>query len=172
MSALQKVVLTLTLLLTGLMAGLQMLMLIGVLPAIGRMPLAPDAGMWQALDHSMAVPMPLFANATLLVYLIAVGCFARPRWRGVLWSLLGCFALLVIDTIFTVTQQLPINRAVQALDLANLNSSDQIEQLRDATIQHFHVRAWLSIAVFVWLACAVVFSLAAQESMFCGCRAP
>ena len=163
MSALQKIVLTLTLLLTGLMAGLQMLMLIGVLPAIGRMPLATYAGMWQALDHFMAMRMRIFANATLLVYLIAFGCFVLPRWRGVLWSLLGCFTLLVIDTVFTVTQQLPVNRAVQALDLANLNSSGQVQQLRDATIQHFHARGWLSISAFVWLACAVVFSLAGQQ---------
>ena len=100
MSALQKIVLTLTLLLTGLIAGLQMLMLMGVLPAIGRMSLATYAGMWQALDHFMAVRMRIFANATLLVYLMAFGCFVRHRWRGVLWSLLGCFALLMIDTVF------------------------------------------------------------------------
>ena len=48
MSALQRIVLTLVLLFTGLLAGLQVLMLLGVLPAMIRMPLATYAGMWQA----------------------------------------------------------------------------------------------------------------------------
>jgi hypothetical protein len=164
MSALQKIVLTLVLLVTGLMAGLQMLMLMGVLPAISRMPLATYAGMWQAMDHFMAVRMRIFANATLLVYLVAIGCFFRSRWRGLLWSLVGCFALLIADTAFTITQQLPINRAVQALDLANLPSAGQLQPLRDATMQHFHARGWISISAFVWLASAVVFSLAGQQT--------
>jgi hypothetical protein len=141
------------------MAGLQMLMLMGVLPAIGRMPLATYAGMWQAMDHFMAVRMRILANATLLVYLVAIGCFLRSRWRGLLWSLLGCFALLITGTAFTITEQLPINRKVQALDLANLPSTGYLQQLRDATIQHFHARGWLSISAFVWLACAIIFRL-------------
>jgi hypothetical protein len=118
--------------------------------------------MWQAMDHFMAVRMRIFANVTLLVYLIAIGCFVRSRWRLVFRTLLGCFALLVADTVFTITQQLPVNRAVQALDLAHLTDLGQIQQLRDATIQHFHLRSWLSISAFVWLACAVVFTLAGQ----------
>ena len=92
-------------------------------------------------------------------------CFARSRWRVVFWSLLGCFALLVADTVFTVTQQLPINRGVQKLDLAHLTNLGQVQQLRDATVQHFHARGLLSISAFVWLACAVVFSLAGQAAV-------
>ena len=158
MSTLQKLVLTVVLILTGLLAGLQMLMLMGVLPAMMRMPLATYAGMWQALDHFMAVRMAVFTNATLLIYLIAIGIFARSSRKSIFWSLLGCFALLAIDTLFTITQQLPINRAVQALDLLRLTDFSRVQQLRDATIEHFHVRGWLAIAALVWLASAVVFS--------------
>ena len=114
MSEVQKLVLTMVLVMTGLLAGLQMLMLMGVLPAMMRMPLVTYAGMWQALDHFMAVRMAIFANGTLLLYLIAIGCFVRSPRKSIFWSLLGCFALLATDTLFTVTQQLPINRAVQA----------------------------------------------------------
>jgi hypothetical protein len=158
MSKEQKLVLAMVLVLTGLLAGLQMLMLMGVLPAMMRMPLATYAGMWQALDHFMAVRMAIFANGTLLLYLVAIGCFARSPWKSIFWSLLGCFALLATDTLFTITQQLPINRAVQALDLAHLTDFGPILRLRDATIQHFHVRGWLAIAAFVWLASAVIFA--------------
>jgi hypothetical protein len=158
MSTLKKLLLTMVLILTGLLAGLQTLMLMGVLPAMVRMPLATYAGMWQTLDHFMAVRMAIFANGTLLVYLVVIGCFARPPRKSMFWSLLGCFALLATDTVFTVMQQLPINRAVQALDVVHLTDFSRVQQLRDATIQHFHVRGWLAIAAFVWLASAVIFS--------------
>ncbi len=163
MSKVQKLVLTMVLVMTGLLAGLQMLMLMGVLPAMMRMPLATYAGMWQSLDHFMAVRMAIFANGTLLLYLIAIGCFVRSPRKNIFWSLLGCFPLLATDTLFTVTQQLPINRAVQALDLVHLTDLSRVQQLRDATIQHFHVRGWLAIAAFVWLASAVIFSSAGLQ---------
>ena len=76
-----------------------------------------------------------------------------------LWTFLGCFALLVTDTVFTVTQQLPVNRAIQALDVAHLADPEQVRHLRDATVEHFHLRGWLSICAFVWLVFAVVFLL-------------
>jgi hypothetical protein len=159
MSTLQRFAISLVLIPTGFLAGLQMLMLIGLLPAITRMPLITYAGAWQALDHFMAVRMPILVNATFLLYLLAIFSFARHRNKWMFWTLLGCFALLVADTVFTVTQQLPVNRAVQALDVAHLPDPEQVRQLRNATIEHFHLRGWLSICAFVWLVFAVVFSL-------------
>ena len=163
MSAMQKSTLTLVLLSTGLLAGLQVLMLMGVLPAMTRMPLATYAGMWQAMDHFMAARMPIFANGTLLLYIVAAACFARFPRRRIFWTLLSCLGLLLADTAFTVTQQLPINRAVQALDATHLTDPAQVQQLRDATINHFYLRGSLSIAAFVWLACAVVFSIDGRQ---------
>lgn len=165
MSTIQKLALTLVLLPTGLLAGLQTLMLMGVLPAMARMPLAIYAGMWQSLDHFMAARMPIFANGTLLLYVIAIGCFMRSRRKWIFWTLLGCFALLATDTVFTVTEQLPVNRAVQALEVDHLTDLRQVQQLRDTTIEHFYLRGWLSISAFLWLVCAVVFSPGGQHIM-------
>jgi len=164
MSAVQRFAISLVLIPTGLLAGLQMLMLMGLLPAIARMPLVTYAGAWQALDHFMAVRMPILVNATFLLYLIATVCFARSRNRPMIWTLLGCLALLVTDTVFTVTQQLPVNRAVQALDVVHLTDPGHVRQLRDVTIEHFHLRGWLSICAFVWLVFAVVFSIDRRTS--------
>ncbi len=163
MSTLQRIVLTLVLLFTGLLAGLQVLMLLGVLPAIKRMPLATYVGMWQALDHFMAARMPIFANGALLLYVLAIGCFARFPRRWVFWTLLGCLGLLLADTAFTVTQQLPVNRAVQALDPTHLMDLTRVQQLRDGTIHHFYLRGSLSIAAFVWLAFGIVFSFGGRQ---------
>jgi uncharacterized membrane protein len=163
MSTVQRIAISLVLLPTGLLAGLQMMMLMGILPAIARMPLTTYAGAWQALDHFMAFRMPILVNATFLLYIIAIVCFAR--YRRMFWSLLGCLTLLITDTVFTVTQQLPINRAVQALDLERLTDPGRVQQLRDATIQHFHLRGWLSICAFLWLVFAVVFLLDQHKSV-------
>ncbi len=114
--------------------------------------------------------MPIFANGTLLLYLVAMGCFARSPQESIFWTLLGCFALLATDTIFTVVQQLAVNRAVQALDVAHLSDFQGAQQLRDATIRHFHVRGWLAIAAFVWLASVVIFSPA--ELQFASSKGP
>ncbi len=163
MSTLQRWVISLVLLLTGILAGLQALMLIGLLPAITRMPLATYAAAWQALDHFMAVRMPILVNATFLLYLVAIFSFARYRTKWMFWTLLGCFALLLTDTVLTVTQQLPVNRAVQLLDVAHLSDPAQVRQLREATIEHFHLRGWLSICAFVWLVFCVVFSIEGRQ---------
>jgi len=159
MSTVQRLSISLVLLLTGLLAGLQTLMLMGLLPAITRMPLATYAGSWQALDYFMAVRMPILGNLTFLLYLVAIVSFARYRSKWIFWTLIGCFVLLVTDTAFTITQQLPINRAVQSLNVANLADLGQVRQLRDATIEHFHLRGGLSLCAFVWLVFAVVFTL-------------
>ena len=163
MSTGQRFAISLVLIPTGILAGLQTLMLMGLLPAIARMPLVTYAGAWQALDHFMAVRMPILVNATFLLYLIAIITFARYRNRWMFWTLLGCFALLVTDTVFTVTQQLPINRAVQLLDVAHLSDPGQVRLLRDATIEHFHLRGWLSICAFVWLVFSFVFSIDSKQ---------
>lgn len=91
MSKVQKLVLAIVLLLTSLLVRLQTLMLMGVLPAMVRMPLVTYVGMWQALDHFMAARMPIFANGTLLLYLVAMGCFARSPGRA---SFGPCWAVL------------------------------------------------------------------------------
>jgi hypothetical protein len=99
--------------------------------------------------------MPILVNAAFLLYLIAIFSFARYRSKWMFWTLLGCFALLLTDKVFTITQQLLVNRAVQLLDAAHLADPGQVRQLRDAMIEHFHLRGWLSICAFVW----PVFSL-------------
>jgi uncharacterized membrane protein len=163
MSTLQRLTIALVLLPTGILAGLQTLMLMGVLPAIARMPLVTYAGAWQAMDHYMAVRMPVLVNITLVLYLVAILSFVRERRRYIFWTLLGCFALILADTILTVTQQLPINRAVQAIDLSHFDA-ERVQQLRDTTIHHFHLRGLLSITAFVWLVGAVAFSLDGQRA--------
>ena len=130
-----------------------------------RMPLATYAGMWQAMGYFMAARMPIFANGALLLYVVAIGCFARYPRSGIFWTLLGCLSMLLADTVFTLTQQLPINRAVQALDATHLTDPTRVQQLRDVTIDHFYRRGSLSIAAFVWLAFAIVFLLAGQQSV-------
>ena len=167
MSTVQRFAISLVLIPTGLLAGLQTLMLMGLLPAITRMPLVTYAGAWQALDHFMAVRMPILVNATFLLYLIAIVSFARYQSKWMFWTLLACLALLVTDTVFTVTQQLPVNRAVQSLDVAHLADPEQVRQLRDATIEHFHLRGWLSICAFVWLVFGIVFSFGQDKSVLC-----
>ena len=66
MAQLQKLALALLLILLGLHAGILFIMLIGVVPAIQRMPLETYVATWQNLDHFMALRMPTFSIVMML----------------------------------------------------------------------------------------------------------
>lgn len=160
MSNFQKLTLALVLVAAGMQAGLHFFMAVGELPAARREPLPTFLSHWQAVDHFMAARMPIVANLTLLLYLLAIVAFAR-QWRtGLFVALVATFAMSAFEVVYTVTQQLPVNHAIQALDPQNPPDVASAEQLRQATLVHFQVRDLLSISAFVWLAFVALFSAA------------
>jgi hypothetical protein len=160
MSTFQKLTLSLVLIAAGLQAGLHFFMALGELPAARREPLPTFLSHWQAVDHFMAARMPIVANLTLLLYLLAILAFAR-QWRtGLFIALVATFAMSAFEVVYTVTRQLPVNQAIQALDPQHLPDLASVEQLRQETIAHFRVRDLLSISAFVWLAFVALFSAA------------
>lgn len=160
MSNFQKLALALVLFGVGLQAGLHFFMSVGGLPAVRREDLPTFVAHWQALDHFMAARMPFVANLTLALYLLAIVAFAR-QWRtGLFLALVATFAMSAVEVAYTVTQQLPVNQAIQALDPQHLPDLASVEQLRQKTLTHFRIRDLLSISAFVWLAFVAVFSVA------------
>jgi MFS superfamily sulfate permease-like transporter len=163
MAQLQKLALALLLILLGLHAGMLFIMLIGVIPAIQRMPLETYVATWQNLDHFMVLRMPTFSIVMMLLYLLALISFAK-RWKTWIFSvLLICFALNASEIAYTVTHQLAINHAVQALDPAHLADIGLVEQMRNVSVHNFRVREWLSISSFVFLALASMLSIPTSQ---------
>ena len=61
-------------------------------------------------------------------------------------------------TLFTVTCQIPVNRAVGALDPGRLAHPAAAEPLRAATLQHFPLLSLSCLPAFLWLLFVVVLS--------------
>lgn len=158
MSRLQRFVLALVLVPVGFLAGTDVFEMMGNMPAVARMPLATHVASWQALDFFMEPRMPFFATSMFVLFLLAIACFWRERRRAIFPTLIVCFLMELAATIFTVTQQIPVNRAIAALDPAHLGDSAPAEALRQATLRHFHLLSLLCISAFVWLLFVTVMS--------------
>jgi len=151
MTKVQRLVLALVLLPVGLLAGTDVFEMMGNMPAIARMPLATHVASWQALDVFMEPRMPVFTGCMFLLFLVAIAIFWKERRRAIFWTLIACFVMELVATVFTVTQQLPVNRAIMALDPAKLGDVAAVEALRQATLSHFNLLSLLCISAFVWL---------------------
>ncbi len=154
----QKSTLFLVLLATGLQAGLQFFMSLGELPALRREPLPVFVAHWQAVDRLMAVRMPVVANLMLLCYLLAIVSSFSQRRSVFFVVLVTCFLLSLGEVVLTVTRQLPVNKAIQALDASHLTDGTGVEQLREATLAHFTVRGVLSLTAFAALLVTAVLT--------------
>ena len=159
MTKAQRVLIALLLLPVGFLAGTDVFEMMGNMPAAASMPLTNFIGYWQPLDVFMEPRMPIFTGCMFLLFLASIVSFWKSRQRPLLLTLIGCLALELAATIFTVTQQIPVNRAVRALDPRNLSDSASAEALRKATLEHFNLMSFLCISAFIWLVFVVVFSV-------------
>ncbi len=158
MSQIQRLALALVLLPVGFLAGTDVFEMMGNMPAVKRMSLSAHVSSWQALDYFMEPRMPVFVGIMFVLFLFAIYCFRKQR--GVIfWTLIACLGMELAASIFTVTQQIPVNRAIAALDPAHLDDLAAVEQLRAATLRHFNLLSLLCVSAFIWLLFVAVFSV-------------
>ena len=163
MSVLQRLLLALLLLPVGLLAGTDLFEMMGNMPAIAHMPLATHVASWQALDVYMEPRMPVFTGCMFLLFLLAIGVFWSRRTTALFWTIVATFVMELAATIFTVTQQIPVNRAIRSLDPASITNVSGAEALRQATLQHFNLLSLLCISAFVWLLFVSIMSVGHNE---------
>ena len=122
------------------------------------MPLATHVASWQALDVFMKPRMPVFTGIMFPLFLVAIGIFWAERRRPIFLTLIAYFVMELPATISTVTQQIPVNQAICALDPAHLGDAAGAEALRQATLRHFNLLSLLCLSAFVWLLFVTVMS--------------
>ncbi len=164
MTPVQRFSLALVLLPVGLLAGTDLFEMMGNMPAIAAMPLATHVASWQALDVFMEPRMPVFTGCMFLFFLLAIGSFWKTPRQPIFWTLIACFVMELAATIFTVTRQIPVNRAIRALDPANIGDPAVAEALRQATLRHFNLMSLLCISAFVWLLFVALMSAGQSTS--------
>ncbi|HEX8659638.1 MAG TPA: anthrone oxygenase family protein [Hymenobacter sp.] len=158
MEKLRVAALALVLLVSGLSAGQMYNEEIGGQPALAVLSNRTYVEYWQALDKLMAVRMPTVGMGSLAVFVFALLVLYRWRKTWPYWLVVAAFLCTVADAVVTVTQQVPVNQQIQALQPDHLPAD--VAKYKVATAEHFHIRAGLRIGAFL---CVILAALSISQ---------
>lgn len=156
----RPVALYLLILISGFYAGLHFTGMMnpsvfGIINANGEMmPATQWAESWQITDGFMRVRMGVFGPIIQFGYIITLLLFIQ-KWRSVaFWLIFIAFGLFIADVVFTINQQIPINRYIETLDFQHLTAEQvaKINEIHPQVIKNFQSREWFSILGFVLVA--------------------
>jgi hypothetical protein len=111
--------------------------------------------MHQMRDVTFAKVMPFVGFGTLLAVIVSVVLAIEsgwPQWLGII-----AIGLMVIDIVFTVTRQLPLNREVQNWTEATIPA--HWRSVRDGWATNHRMRTLFGTLAYVALISAVVMTL-------------
>ena len=144
---------SLSLLLSGLYAGIGFFVAMGGNPAIKLMSDRTFAEFWQHTDHYMAARMKIFGPLLLLTMLFGVLVLLKDYQTNSFWFMLIAFAILVTDVIYILTTNHPLNHLVQSWDVNNLPSN--VQDIKRQIVKAFNVRVIFMISSFIMVLLAV-----------------
>ena len=156
-----EIFLVLSILLTGLSAGLGFANAIGYMPAMKDTPAPHLISFWKHADHYFRARMPIFGNA-LLVSLFACLVLLRKEWQSPAFLFIALSFLACIgDLVVILTQNLPLNKIVQTLNPESIGNTD-FELIRMKAIRAYYFRAILNLASFALAFTGVIMYLRAH----------
>jgi uncharacterized membrane protein len=138
--------LALLVIITGLSAGQMFHEMAGPQEALRRVSSHTYVEYWQALDKVMHVGRPILANLVLLVFIVNLITNWPDKMYWPYRLLIAAFIFNIVETLITLRLQLPVNDAIQHINLEHIPAN--VTQYREATLQHFKVRAALRILAF------------------------
>ena len=144
---------SLSLLLSGLYAGIGFFVAMGGNPAIKLMSDRTFAEFWQHTDHYMAARMKIFGPLLLLTMLFGVLVLLKDYQTNSFWFMLIAFAILVTDVIYIFTTNHPLNHLVQSWDVNKLPSN--VQDIKRQIVKAFNVRVIFMISSFIMVLLAV-----------------
>ncbi len=123
---------------------------------IDRLSASQYMAMHQMRDGTFAKVMPFVGLGTLLAVIMSVVLAIEPGWPQ--WLGITAVGLMVIDIVFTVTRQLPLNREVQNWTEATIPA--HWRSVRDGWASNHRMRTLFGTLGYGALIAAVVMSLA------------
>jgi hypothetical protein len=144
---------SLSLLLSGLYAGIGFFVAMGGNPAIKLMSDRTFAEFWQHTDHYMAARMKIFGPLLLLTMLFGVLVLLKEYRTSSFWFMLIAFAILVTDVFYIFSTNHPLNHLVQSWDVNNLPSN--VQEIKWQIVKAFNVRVIFMISSFIMVLLAV-----------------
>lgn len=125
---------------------------IGILAPIElKLNAAQFASYWQATDAYMGKRMPFFGLTTYALFIINL-IVLRKFWRKPLyWIIAGCMICMIVELVFTIKEQLPINEFMQTIDVNNLTNDEltKLDKMRMDTYHNFNFRNYLALVLLM-----------------------
>ncbi|WP_161596620.1 anthrone oxygenase family protein [Chitinophaga vietnamensis] len=145
--------LSLTIFLSGLYAGAGFFTIIGNNPAITKMSTVAFVEYWKNVDSYMAARMPVFGPILLLSLLISTIMLFRDKQRPSALLMLLALLIIVMDLVFTLSVNHPLNHLIQSWDLHALPANAREIQLQ--VVAAFNTRSLMMIVSFIAVIAAV-----------------
>lgn len=140
--------------LTGLYAGVGFFTILGGNPAIAKMSPATFAEYWQHIDSYMGARMPIAGPIFLLSILISmIALFRHLGSSTSSWLMAMALGVMVVDIVFTLNVNHPLNQLIQSWDLSNLPSN--VKEIQMKVYNAFNIRLWFMIIAFVLVVLSV-----------------
>jgi uncharacterized membrane protein len=149
-------VFTLTIILTGLMAGLHFGNIVGYLPAFKRTTPVHLVPYWKKADEFFGTRMPWFGNALLLSLVITI-VLLWEQGGYPLWLISFSLLLTLVDLFIIIKLNTPVNKVLRALTPEKL--PENFEAMRSQALRAFYGRAAASILSFIAAVTAYVWKV-------------
>lgn len=133
--------------LSGFMAGIGFVNLIGFIPSFRDTASDNIIPYWQVLDGYMSERMPIFGSFLLLA-MVGAGIFlARQSWKQPLWCMMIAIGFIIADIAVANIYNLPFNRILQSITVETIPPG--FEYMREKAMLGFTLRGMCAIASFV-----------------------
>ena len=136
----------LSILFTGLFAGIGFANLLGYMPAFRRMKQAHALAMWQSVDIYFRACMPFVGISLQLILLLTlIGLY--KNWNAMAFVLVGLsFLLSIAELAIIKNKNLPLNIRIQE---AGEKVPADFETMRVKAIKTFNLRGVIDIVSFI-----------------------
>jgi uncharacterized membrane protein len=142
-----KFVFPLSVILTGLMAGIHFANVIGYLPALGQVEAEHMVPFWKKVDEYFSKRMPVFGITLLVSLLVTIVLIRKETGSAFFWLVLAAFVLIMADLVITIKINTPANEILRSWQGGSI--PDNFESIRAQMLAAFYGRAVASILSFI-----------------------
>jgi uncharacterized membrane protein len=137
----------LSVILTGLMAGIHFANVIGYLPALGQVEAEHAVPFWKKADEYFSRRMPVFGSGLLICLFFSIVLMRKETNSGFFWLVLSALVLIIADLVITVKINTPANEILRAWQGGSI--PENFESVRAQMLAAFYGRAVASILSFI-----------------------
>ena len=150
---LTEISLAISAILGGLYGGTGFFTIMGGNPAVAALSDRSFAEFWQQVDGYMGARMPVFGPILLLSLLLSVIALVPERTTISFWLMAFALFILVIDLVFTLSTNHPLNRLIQSWDLNQLPAN--VQEIKAQVVHAFWFRSAFMILSFACVVAAI-----------------